>query len=238
MLRVIRADARQRGAVRHAAVGGELGAKAGEPAIGIARGGGVGGLLVGLLDGGTGDQGQYHGHYGGTAVMEIAYRLIKIELHGAPTAGVALSIGAEHAFADCDWVGQTLLFTNVAVRDELLGSLTVTAGGVVELRGLLLDGDEAGVVNLHGGLDIKEAHLAIHGRLGRCLRRWQRGRWRTRHTKSGASPRPRTRREAVGGMKSVSHPLPQVCCVGQGVKGLSRHKRDNNKSVAFIPRSP
>lgn len=137
--------------MRQTAVGTQLRAQSIQPAIGITGIGLAGGLVIRFLHGGARNQGQYERDHLQARVVQIAHRGIEIQLHGAATAGVLTPIGTMYPFTGRCRIGTDLLFIDEAVGNQLLRLSAMAALLMVQLPGLLLNGWQACVVNLHGG---------------------------------------------------------------------------------------
>jgi len=123
--------------------------------------GGAGCVVVSAPYGHAGNQRQYKCHHSDTRVMQISQGRIQIKLHGAPATGVIEPIGTEHPFTHRFWFVPHSFLANEAMRDELMGLLAMRALLMVQLHGLLFNGFQAGVVDLHDGASMeKSAYLA------------------------------------------------------------------------------
>lgn len=145
--------------MRQAAIGAQLRAESMQPAIGIMGICRAGGLPIRLCHGGTRNQGKHKRDHLRSRIVQIAHRGIEIKLCGAATASVMMPIGTKHPLTGRCRIGTGLLFIDEAVRNQLMSLLAMRTLLMVQLPGLLLNGVEAGVVDLHDGTGMEKVSI-------------------------------------------------------------------------------
>ena len=70
-----------------------------------------------------------------------------------------MPIGTEHAFTHRFGLATYLLLANETVRNELMGLLAMRTLLMVQLPGLLLNGFQAGIVDLHDGTGMEKVSI-------------------------------------------------------------------------------
>ena len=80
----------------------------------------AGGVLIGVVNRVAGGQRLHKRHDTLASVMQITDGRIHIKLHGAPTPGPLMPVGAEDPLADCFRFGTDAFLSDEAVRNQLM----------------------------------------------------------------------------------------------------------------------